>query len=365
VSANPAFRARRLVGQVVRRAARPALAGPGSPVQELRDRVDHVERAYDSEAVRAELRSIGDRILADVDARTSELRDGVLALLRERDDAQAELIHALEALRRRVGALEHRADDAERADARLAERLPPLETFVARATALPFTDAAGLTVFDEPDVGRVLGFRDAGDGARGDRYLAFEDVFRGSEERVRELQRPYLAIVGDRAPVLDVGCGRGELLELLRDAGVEAAGADTDAGMVERCRAKGLAVERADAVEALRAREDGSLGVVFSAQVVEHLPYPVLEELLAMARAKLRPGGLLIAETVNPHAADALKAFWLDPTHEHPLFPEVMLTLARIAGFGSGWVLHPNGTGDVERDRFAQPAYALVARRDP
>ena len=65
---------------------------------------------------------------------------------------------------------------------------------------------------------------------------------------------------------------------------------------------------------------------------------------------------------MNPHCVNALKAFWVDPTHEHPLFPETVLQLARSAGFASAYIFHPNGTGDVDEDRYAMPAYAIVAR---
>jgi hypothetical protein len=93
------------------------------------------------------------------------------------------------------------------------------------------------------------------------------------------------------------------------------------------------------------------------------MPPDALKRFLAVAYDKLRPGGLLVAETVNPHSVAALKAFWVDITHQHPLFPETMLALCRIAGFGSGYVFHPNGVGDVERDRSTTGEYALVARR--
>jgi SAM-dependent methyltransferase len=96
---------------------------------------------------------------------------------------------------------------------------------------------------------------------------------------------------------------------------------------------------------------------------VEHMPFARLEALLAAALRALRPGGLLIVETVNPHAPDAMKGFWLDPTHERPLFPEVLLVLCRIAGFASGYVFHPGAAGDVEADRFSAPTYAVVATR--
>ena len=164
--------------------------------------------------------------------------------------------------------------------------------------------------------------------------------------------------------MLDVGCGRGEFLDLLAEAGIEATGVDADAGMVERCREKGHAgTVHGDALEHLRSLADGTLGAVFAAQVIEHLDPPDLHEFLALARAKLRPGGLLIAETVNPHSVAALKAFWVDPTHRHPLFPETVLALTRGAGFASAFVFHPNGTGDAEHDRFTTGEYAVVAAR--
>ena len=152
---------------------------------------------------------------------------------------------------------------------------------------------------------------------------AFEDVFRGPEERVRELLEPYVELLRGHEPVLDLGCGRGELLELLAEAGIEASGVDVDQGMVERSRAKGLAVEQADAVSYLEAQPEGSLGAVVAIHVIEHLAYEELQRLLELARRALRPGGLFVAETVNPHSVQAFKTFWVDPTHRAPIFPEV------------------------------------------
>jgi len=330
------------MGRVVRRAARPALAGPGSPVQALGDRVGALAPVVDH--VASELEQMRSRL-----AELEQLAPAVSGLddrFEVQDEARLEVIQALESVRRRVETLER--------------RLHPL---VAASSALPYVEGDPFETFEASGAGRVVGFRGA-DGRRDDRYVAFEDVFRGSEERIRALQEPYLEIIGDRRPVLDVGCGRGEFLDLLRDHEIPAIGVDTDAGMIARCRAKGHErVEQADAVEYLDGVEEGSLGAVFSAQVVEHIPYPGLERLLSASLRALQPGGLFIAETVNPHAPDALKGFWLDPTHEHPLFPEVMLVLCRSAGYESAYVFHPGARGDAEEDRFEAPAYAVVATR--
>jgi SAM-dependent methyltransferase len=192
-------------------------------------------------------------------------------------------------------------------------------------------------------------------------YASFEDVFRGPEERVRGLLEPYVELLRGHAPVLDVGCGRGELLSLLREAGVEARGVDSDEGMVTRARRLGLDVEHDDGIAYLDRLEPASLGAVTAIHVVEHLPYEQLERLFAAARTALRPGGLLVAETINPHSLSAFKTFWVDPTHRGPVFPEVARTLALIHGFGSAEITHPRGTGDPERDRREATEYALVA----
>jgi SAM-dependent methyltransferase len=192
-------------------------------------------------------------------------------------------------------------------------------------------------------------------------YVAFEEIFRGPEERVRGLLGPYVELLRGHEPVLDVGCGRGELLELLTSAGIEARGVDVDEGMVERSRAKGLAVEQADAVSYLERQPEGSFGAIVAVHVIEHLAYEELQRLLELARRALRPGGLFVAETVNPHSVQAFKTFWVDPTHRAPIFPEVASALALIHGFSDAEIIYPRGSGDAEADRFGQTEYALVA----
>ena len=194
-----------------------------------------------------------------------------------------------------------------------------------------------------------------------DPYLEFENVFRGPERVVRDRQQRYLRLIGHRQPVLDLGCGRGEFLEVLRQDGLSAHGVDLDRAMVEHCLSKGLDVSEADVVDHLETLSDASIGVVFASHVIEHLPYPRLLRFLNAARAKLRPAGLLIVETPNPHYPLALRNFWIDPTHQHPLFPEVVLALCRLSGFTGGYIWHPGGIGDPDQDRTAQPDYAIVA----
>lgn len=218
---------------------------------------------------------------------------------------------------------------------------------------------------DDDQGRRVIGYRGGGTGTHlaSSGYAGFEDVFRGPEALVRERQRVYLDLLVAEAPVLDVGCGRGELLELLAGAGIAASGVDADASMVARCREKGLEVVEGEGLTYLRALETSSLGALFCAQVVEHLHADELRALLDEAQRVLRPGGVFVAETVNPHALGAFKTFWTDPTHRLPLFPEVLVVLAAGAGFEAAEVIFPNGTGSLDVDRWQQGEYAVVARK--
>jgi O-antigen chain-terminating methyltransferase len=201
-------------------------------------------------------------------------------------------------------------------------------------------------------------------------YFAFESKMRGSTDCVRRAQRAYVEDFLDAAPVLDVGCGRGEFLELLRDAGVEARGVDADADMVAYARGEGLDVEQADALEHLAGLAEGSLGGIFLAQVVEHLPPGALLRLLELAHTRLRPGGLLVAETINPLSPLALRNYFADLTHAQPLVPETLAQLARHAGFGEPELRYVNAPEPVagvdpriNEIVFAPLDYALVARR--
>ena len=200
-------------------------------------------------------------------------------------------------------------------------------------------------------------------------YFAFESRMRGSTELVRERQRPYVEALRDHAPVLDVGCGRGELVALLRDAGVEARGVDADAAMVAYARGEGLDVEQADLLAHLESEPDGSLGAVFAGQVVEHLPPAALVRFLELAHAKLRAGGLLIAETINPLSPLALRNYFADLTHAQPLVPDTLAQLVQHAGFTAVETryLHEPDRGDATGPAadilFAPLDYAIHARR--
>jgi O-antigen chain-terminating methyltransferase len=166
-------------------------------------------------------------------------------------------------------------------------------------------------------------------------YAAFENRFRGSSEELRERLSAYVDLFRDLSPVAELGCGRGEFLELLRSKGITSRGVECNAHLVRECRERGLEVVQGDLLDFLRGEPPASLGGVFAAQVAEHLPPAVLQSALAAAHRALRPGGLLVIETVNPRSlVGFLEVYNRDLTHERPLHPDTLSFLAAASGFG-------------------------------
>lgn len=176
----------------------------------------------------------------------------------------------------------------------------------------------------------------AGDALREATYLSLETRWRGDESEIRERASVYLPVLARRGdgPVLDLGCGRGELLELLAENDIAAQGVDANLSMVERCRERGLAVDHGDIFEALREESEGRFGAIVSLHVIEHLAPDALERLARLAWSRLADGGLLVLETPSPLSLLASsRDFWIDPTHVHPVHPAWLEVVLREAGF--------------------------------
>jgi O-antigen chain-terminating methyltransferase len=264
----------------------------------------------------------------------SERIDGVAvevdATSRGVDEANRESTRAFERVERALNAADERRLE-------LDERLVRVERRTRRAPAPAQAPAAPEAAQVEPA---------ESDGAD---YFAFESRMRGSTELIRERQSVYVDEFRTAAPVLDIGCGRGEFLSLLREANVEARGIDVDAEMVTHCREEGLEVEQADALAYLGSLDDESLGGIFCAHVVEHLSPVALFKLLELAVAKLRPRGVFAAETPNPLSLVALANFTADLSHDRPLHPETLSFLARQAGFRNVELRFLSEPADAER----------------
>ena len=171
-------------------------------------------------------------------------------------------------------------------------------------------------------------------------YFAFEQRFRGSREDIRRRLSYYLpllreSVVGKRAAtVLDIGCGRGEWLELLRDEKISARGIDINKAMTQECIKRGLAVDIGDAIDMLRQLPDNAFGAVTGFHIIEHVSLDSLIELIEQAHRVVRPGGLVIFETPNPeNVVIGACNFYVDPTHQRPLPPALTQFLVEAGGF--------------------------------
>ena len=209
-------------------------------------------------------------------------------------------------------------------------------------------------------------------------YAAFEERFRGSRQEIKERLRVYIPILRDApsGPVLDLGCGRGELLELLQDEGIPARGVDRNATFLDACRARGLDVVEGDALRTLATLPDASVAAVMAIHLIEHLAFDELLALLDQTVRVLRPGGVAIFETPNP--ANLLVGscnFWCDPTHRHPIPMGLAEFLAEARGLCRVRILplHPypdasalHGSDVAQRlsEHFYGPQdYAIVGYR--
>lgn len=164
-------------------------------------------------------------------------------------------------------------------------------------------------------------------------YVLFEHAYRGDEATLKGRQAEYLPYFQHQANVLDIGCGRGEFLELLQEQNISAYGLDMNRNMVEYCRKKGLRVEHMDMISHLQSLDDNSLGGIFAAQVVEHRTPSQLSQLLQLCFQKLKPQAYLVLETQNPTSIYALSHFHRDLSHEKPIHPDALEFLAKISGF--------------------------------
>ncbi|HEY1303489.1 MAG TPA: methyltransferase domain-containing protein [Vicinamibacterales bacterium] len=236
-----------------------------------------------------------------------------------------------EELRTSVGVLQQATHTLSKEIARRAASVAPVEATTASAQTSPALPRAS----DASQAGSPR----ASDASRGadalsHKYVGFEDAFRGSPDAIRARLADYVPIFAGTADVLDIGCGRGEFLGLLREQGVSGRGIDLNDSMVDVCRDKGLEATKADALSYLQGLPDHSLGGLFAAQVVEHLEPAYLMQLLEAAFDKLRPGAPIVLETINPACWFAFfESYIRDITHVRPLHPDTLKFLLLASGF--------------------------------
>lgn len=305
-------------------------------LRENRERLDRVERRLDG--VEGRIDALGDSIglvAGRLDASESTLR------------AIQEVLEALNTVR--LAAVDHRVDQVE-------SDLGEATTDVARLRdgLIPAAEARWNALFERTTfeleetaslVERILASEPlpAIGSDQKERALAHSlakvqpllvEAFRGSEAEISHRMDDVLALVEGHSPVLDLGCGRGELLLLLREAGVDAKGVESDVALVQGAIRRGLAVDHADVLDALKALDDASVGSVTAFHLFEHFDGALLSEVLEQCRRVLRPGGLVVAECPNPHnLLVGASLFWQDPTHVRPLLPETLSLFLKASGF--------------------------------
>jgi len=290
-----------------------------------------------------------------------------IAVLEHLAAAQEENHQRLASIEEVVNGIATRVEHATQQHQQFEARIGHLESRLRSATALSATLGS--------EVGGRLG--DDPDHKLDALYLAFEDAFRGPREEIKRRQFVYLEFLREaQAPILDLGSGRGEWLELLRENEITAKGVDFNAAMVAQCRALGLDVQQGEALPYLRCLPDNSLGMITCFHMIEHIPFASVVSLLQEALRVLRPGGVLILETPNPkNLIVASQGFYLDPTHLKPLPPEMLRFFAEAIGFSNCQVLELQpGTlppadenlaisGHLHQLLYGPRDYGLIGRR--
>jgi O-antigen chain-terminating methyltransferase len=257
------------------------------------------------------------------------------------------------AVREALDELRHVTEVAQRAAAMARREMERL------GAATPAPSSPPARTADVPTAASVAAPAAATDAFK---YVGFEDRFRGSETEIRSRLADYVPYFEGASNVLDVGCGRGELLDLLKAAGVSARGLDLNPEMVEVCRARGLDATAADALSYLNTLPDESLGGLLAIQVVEHLEPAYLQQFVQAAFYKLRPGATMVLETINPACWVAFfESYIRDLTHVRPIHPETLQYLLHASGFSSANIVYRAPIAEEARLQKVAPSVERFA----
>jgi O-antigen chain-terminating methyltransferase len=170
---------------------------------------------------------------------------------------------------------------------------------------------------------------------RGFDYLRFYSRFRSPPDELKKHQAIFLEYFEGCRNVLDIGCGRGEFLELLRDHGIGGRGVDVDQEMISLCKSHGLNAEQADAIDYLQGLSPGNIDGIFMDDVIEHLETRYMMRLLDMIGSRIAKGRYFVVKTINPISLATFTDYYLDVTHVRALHPEALKYMVESAGFGN------------------------------
>lgn len=346
-------------------------AGRIGAVDELNIRLDKIasEQSATNEVVLDRVSDLTRYFEERVNDEASE-RQSEVAFLRNYYDEE------LSAARSRAQAVGAAIDAAQEAVRELSERVSTLQNKNQQLNAELTLQGHRLTrILDEALATELTGNQDQLQTKKAERphlldafYASFDEQFRGDRNEIKQRFRVYLPFIANlprSAKVLDIGCGRGEWLELLTENGWQPTGVDSNSVLVDQCRAKGLQVVQSDLVSYLNALSDESIDALSGFHVVEHLSVETLVQFLNEALRVLKPGGVVILETPNPRNVLVGSCnFYFDPTHRNPIPSEVLKFLVDSRGFSRTQILplNPSDEKPVEGEseivvRFNQYFY--------
>jgi SAM-dependent methyltransferase len=322
----------------------------------LSDAVNRVDRVLIGEvgavagtldAQIADIRGQVNALSEVLQAQISEMRGQVGILLGAFDPQLADMRGHVSALSEVLGSISAKFDSAD-------QRLAVLLRSKAASEMAPSSDQTGAPELESEGHAARIQFDSL--------YTAFEDRFRGTREDIKNRLTVHIGRVLEiqasarKLPVIDIGCGRGEWLELLRDARVAALGVDTNAIMVAECVKRGFPAIQGDALAHLRNMEEGAASAITGFHIIEHLPFDKLLQILREAMRVLAPGGLVIFETPNPeNLITAAHRFYYDPTHRNPIPPDLAAFLLRANGYRDIEIVRLHENSDSARDEISSP----------
>jgi O-antigen chain-terminating methyltransferase len=306
--------------------------------------------------------ALAEHIKAMENSRLQELsgilanQQGLLAQIGAIEEKLAEDGNRLAALAETTKAMEASRPQEREA---LARKLDSFELSVFRAINPTRKNKTTLAMADEPT--------NASDIAGID-YFDFENRFRGPRDLTKERQTIYLPFLSDKGLVVDLGCGRGEMLELLAEKGIPAVGVDISQEFVDYCCFKGFNAVTGDAIEYISALQDGSVGAMTAIQLAEHLPTGYIMKLCSVAFDKLSDGGYLIVETPNPQCLSIFSgAFYVDPSHIKPIPSMLMSYILEKSSFHDISTIYTEPSYDASGGEPGQAHnsqdYAVIARK--
>jgi O-antigen chain-terminating methyltransferase len=319
--------------------------------------------------------------LTKTDDRLTKTESNLVNLASKLEDVETGLRQQITALEARLSVAERVTQFVEKSH---TDRLRYLQTDLAQQkqlTTLLLKEQHGLLnpeIYSTPATSFLHSAEDIqslqGDHQIDSFYSAFEDKFRGNRSLIRERLQIYLPFLqesdihqsGDE--ILDIGSGRGEWLELLRDEGYQGRGLDINQTMIQQCKGIGLSIVEGDALTYLKSLPDNTLGGITGFHIVEHLPFESLIQLMVETYRVVRPNGLIIFETPNPrNVIVGSCTFYTDPTHKNPIPPEVLQFMVNYSGFEKSQILLLNPSQDIPvlensamADRFNELFYGCM-----